>query len=47
MQQNLWDQFKGAFKKRNNGLIQLILINALVFFVLRILEVVLALTGDH
>jgi membrane associated rhomboid family serine protease len=45
MQKNLWDQFKGAFRKGNNGLIQLILINALVFFVLRILEVVLALTG--
>ena len=45
MQQNLWDQFKGAFKKGNNALIQLILINGIVFFILRILEVILALTG--
>jgi membrane associated rhomboid family serine protease len=45
MQQNLWDQFKGAFKKGNNGLIQLILINGIIFFILRILEVVLVLTG--
>ncbi len=45
MQQNLWEEFKNAFSKTNNGLIQLILINGVVFFVLRILEVVLALTG--
>ncbi len=45
MQQNLWDQFKGAFTKGNNGLIQLILINGVVFVTLRILEVVLALSG--
>lgn len=45
MQQNLWEQFKGAFNKGNNALIQLILINGILFFIIRILEVVLALTG--
>ena len=45
MQRNLWEEFKGAFKKSNNGLIQLILINSVIFFVLRVLEVVLTLTG--
>ena len=45
MQKNLWEEFKNAFGKRNNGLIQLILINGIVFLILRILEVVLALTG--
>jgi membrane associated rhomboid family serine protease len=45
MQRNLLEEFKSAFKKGNNGLIQLILINGIVFFVLRILEVVLVLTG--
>jgi len=45
MQRNYWEEFKGAFVKGNNGLIQLILINSMIFIVLRILEVVLALTG--
>lgn len=45
MQRNLVEEFKNAFKKSNNGLIQLILINGIVFFVLRILEVILVLTG--
>ena len=45
MQRNLWEEFKNAFRKGNNGLIQLILINGIVFFVLRVLEVVLTLTG--
>ncbi len=45
MQRNFGEEFKNAFKKGNNGLIQLILINGIVFFVLRILEVVLMLTG--
>jgi membrane associated rhomboid family serine protease len=45
MQRNLWEEFKNAFKKSNNGLIQLILINGIVFFVLRVLEVILTLTG--
>ncbi len=45
MQRKLGEEFKNAFKKGNNGLIQLILINGIVFFVLRILEVVLMLTG--
>ena len=45
MQRNLWEEFKNAFKKNNNALIQLILINGIVFFLLRILEVILALTG--
>lgn len=45
MQRNLWEEFKGAFRKTNNGLIQLIIINGLVFLLLRVTEVVLALTG--
>lgn len=45
MQRNLWEEFKNAFKKGNNGLIQLILINGIIFLMLRILEVVLTLTG--
>ena len=45
MQRNLVEEFKSAFKKGNNGLVQLILINGIIFFVLRVLEVVLALTG--
>ena len=45
MQRNLWEEFKSAFTKGNNGLIQLILINGIVFFALRVLEVVLTLTG--
>jgi len=49
MQKNLWEEFKNTFRKSNNGLIQLILINGIVFLILRILEVVLKLTGviDH
>ena len=45
MQRNLVEEFKSAFKKGNNGLVQLILINGIIFFVLRVLEVVLVLTG--
>lgn len=45
MQRNLWDEFKSAFSKGNNALIQLILINGIIFFLLRVAEVVLALTG--
>lgn len=45
MQRNYWEEFKDAFVRGNNGLIQLILINSIVFIVLRILEVVLAITG--
>ncbi len=45
MQRNLVEDFKNAFKNGNNGLIQLILINGIVFFALRILEVLLTLTG--
>ena len=45
MQRNLWEQFKDAFRQKDNGLIQLILINSIVFLVIRLLEVVLALGG--
>ncbi len=45
MQRNWLDEFKGAFRKSNNGLIQLILINGIVFFFFCIMEVVLVLTG--
>jgi len=45
MQRNLWEEFKGAFRRSNNGLIQLILINGIVFLVVRLTEVVLTLGG--
>lgn len=45
MQRNLWEQFKDAFRKNDNGLIQLILINGMVFLFLRVAEVVLFLAG--
>jgi len=45
MQRNLWEEFKNAFKKGNNSLIQLILINGIIFLGLRLMEVVLTLTG--
>ena len=45
MQRNLWEEFKNAFSKGNNGLIQLILINGIIFVTLRVLEVVLSIAG--
>jgi len=45
MRRNLWEQFKEAFRKNDNGLIQLILINGMVFLGIRILEVILLLSG--
>ncbi len=45
MQRNLWQQYLEAFRKSNNGLIQLILINSTVFMVIRLLEVILSLAG--
>ena len=45
MQRNLWEEFKNAFSKGNNGLIQLILINGIIFVLLRVVEVLLTLTG--
>jgi membrane associated rhomboid family serine protease len=38
------DEFKGAFTKRDNGLVQLILVNVIVFLVLKVLYVVLSLS---
>jgi membrane associated rhomboid family serine protease len=40
----LLDDFKGAFKKPNNGLIQIILINVIVFLVLIVLRVILSIS---
>ena len=39
------DDFKNAFSRKNNGLIQIILINVIVFLILTILFVTLKLTG--
>jgi membrane associated rhomboid family serine protease len=39
------DDFKNAFSRKNNGLIQIILINLIVFLTLIVLQVTLTLTG--
>lgn len=41
-----YDDFRDAFAKPNNGLVQLILINVVVFLCLIILQVVLTLSGN-
>jgi len=45
MERNRWEEFRNAFRQSNNALIQLIIINGIIFLILRITEVVLALTG--
>jgi membrane associated rhomboid family serine protease len=40
----MFDDFKGAFSKPNNGLIQIILINVIVFLVLIVLRVILSIS---
>jgi membrane associated rhomboid family serine protease len=45
MKNGLLDEFKNAFRKPENGLVQLILINVIVFVTLIILNVVLTLSG--
>ncbi len=44
-QQNILDQFKGAFRKPNNSHIQLIIVNVVVFVVLGLFKVIADLGG--
>ncbi|MCY7351127.1 MAG: rhomboid family intramembrane serine protease [Cytophagaceae bacterium] len=39
------DEFKNAFTKRNNGLVQIILVNVIVFLTLLVSKIVLTLSG--
>jgi membrane associated rhomboid family serine protease len=41
----MFDEFKGAFQRHNNGHVQLIIINVVIFLVLVLLSVVLSWTG--
>ncbi|MFN8353504.1 MAG: rhomboid family intramembrane serine protease [Spirosomataceae bacterium] len=43
----IYDDFRDAFSKPNNGLVQLILINIVVFLCLILLQVILTLSGNR
>jgi membrane associated rhomboid family serine protease len=43
----MFEEFKNAFQRHNNGHVQLILINVVVFLVMLILRLVLTTTGGH